>query len=587
MSVTKCTPVPSDLDIAQSAQIQPIKEIAARFDLGEEDLIFYGETKAKIRLEALEKLRKRPAAKYIDVTAVTPTPLGEGKTTTTVGLTDGLASLGEKTVCAVRQPSMGPTFGIKGGAAGGGYSQVVPMEEINLHMTGDIHAVGAAHNLGAAAIDSRIYHESRWSDKFLASKGLSRLNADPYHIFWRRVMDMNDRCLRNITSGLGGREDGPVRQAGFDITVASELMAILALSTSLKDMRERIGRVIMALDKKGNPLTAEDFKVAGAMTVLMKDALMPNLMQTLEEQGALVHTGPFGNIAHGNSSVMADMMGLHMGDYLVTESGFGSDMGLEKFMNIKCRTSGLMPDAVVLVATVRALKMHGGGPAVKPGNSLDRVYSEKNTELVRKGCANLVAHINIARKFGLPVVVAINAFPTDVPEEWDVIREEALRGGALDAVVSRHWEKGGEGALDLAKAVKAAAEEPKGARFLYENGLPLKEKIDILAREVYGASRVDYSSSVLRKLDQFAEWGYGDLPICMAKNQYSLSHDPNFKNVPPKDYVFPIQDIRLSAGAGFVYPLAGEIRTMPGLGSRPAFMDVDLDTETGKITGLF
>ncbi|MDC7219601.1 MAG: formate--tetrahydrofolate ligase [Spirochaetales bacterium] len=587
MAVTKVKPVPSDLDIAQSAKIVDIKEIATRFGLEESDLILYGDQKAKIKLETLEKLQKRPPAKYIDVTALTPTPLGEGKTTTTVGLTDGLATLGHKSLCTLRQPSMGPTFGIKGGAAGGGYSQVVPMEEINLHMTGDIHAVGAAHNLGAAAIDSRIYHESRWSDSFLEKQGLKRLNADPYNILWRRVLDINDRSLRNIITGLGERGDGPMNQAGFDITVASEIMAILALSTSLKDMRERIGRVILAMDKKGNPLTAEDFRVAGAMTVLMKDALMPNLLQTMEEQAALVHTGPFGNIAHGNSSIMGDMMGMGMTDYLITESGFGSDMGMEKFMNIKCRTSGLVPDAVVVVATVRALKMHGGGPAVKPGQKLDPVYSEKNTELVRKGCGNLKAHIELAQKFGVSTVVAINAFPTDSPEEWAVVREEALKAGALDAVVSEHWAEGGEGAADLAKAVVAAADEPQNFKLLYESDLSLKEKIDVLAREVYGAADVDYSPQVLRKMDQFAEWGYGNLPICMAKSQYSLSHNPAYKNVPPRGYTFPVQDIRLSAGAGFVYPLAGDIRTMPGLGSRPAFMDVDLDLATGKITGLF
>jgi formyltetrahydrofolate synthetase len=587
MAITKKKPVPSDLEIAQSASIRPIEEIGSRFHLEKKDLIFYGEQKAKIRLDSLDRLKKRSPARYIDVTAITPTPLGEGKTTTTVGLTEGLAYLGHKAICAVRQPSMGPTFGIKGGAAGGGYSQIVPMEEINLHMTGDIHAVGAAHNLGAAALDSRIYHENRWSDKFLASKGLKRLNINPYQVFWRRVMDINDRALRNIMTGLGDRQDGPLGQSGFDITVASEIMAILALSTSLGDMRDRIGRMIMALDTKGNPLTAEDFGVAGAMAVLVKDALMPNLMQTLEEQAALVHTGPFGNIAHGNSSVMADMMGSGMADYLITESGFGSDMGLEKFMNIKCRTSGLRPHAAVLVATVRALKMHGGGPAVKPGHSLDSVYTESNPELVRAGCANLRAHIQIAQKFGVPTVVAINAFPTDSPEEWAVIREEAIKGGARDAVVSQNWAQGGEGAADLAKAVIAAADEPQNVKLLYESNISLKDKIDVLAKEIYGASEVEYSKEVLKKMDQFADWGYGDLPICMAKTQYSLSHDPAFKNVPPAGYTFPIKDIRLSAGAGFVYPLAGDIRTMPGLGSRPAYMDVDLDRETGKITGLF
>ena len=587
MSVSKIRPVPSDLEIAQSASIRPIEEIALKYGLSRKDLILFGNEKAKIRLEALSRLKNENKARYIDVTALTPTPLGEGKTTTTIGLTEGLAYLGRRAVCTVRQPSMGPTFGIKGGAAGGGYSQIVPMEDFNLHMTGDIHAVGAAHNLGAAAVDSRIYHESRWSDKFLESKGLRRLNTDPYRVFWRRVVDINDRSLRNILTGLGEIGDGPVRQAGFDITVASELMAILALSTGLKDMRRRVGRIILALDKKGNPLTAEDFSVAGAMAVLVKDALLPNLMQTLEEQAALVHTGPFGNIAHGNSSIVADLIGTGMADYVVTESGFGSDMGLEKFMHIKCRTSGLQPHAAVMVVTVRALKMHGGGPAVTPGKPLDPVYLEKNTELVRKGCANLRAHIGIARQFGLPVVVAINAFPTDAREEWDAIREESLNAGALDGVVSHHWEQGGEGAADLARAVeKASASEPK-INYLYEPETPLKEKIATLARKVYGAGEVEYTREVRKKMDQFADWGYGNLPVCMAKTQYSLSHEPRYKNAPPQGYLFPVQDIRLSAGAGFVYPLAGDIRTMPGLGSRPAFMDVDIDTDTGKIMGLF
>ncbi|MBN2625015.1 MAG: formate--tetrahydrofolate ligase [Spirochaetales bacterium] len=587
MSVTKENPVPSDLKIAQSARLRPIQEIARRYGLVDEDIIAYGDRAAKIKLSLPDRPSPFPQARYIDVTALTPTPLGEGKTTTTVGLTEGLAYLGHKSLCSIRQPSMGPTFGIKGGAAGGGYSQIVPMEDFNLHLTGDIHAVGAAHNLGAAAVDSRIYHEGRWGDKFLASQGITRLNPDPTRVLWRRVVDINDRSLRNIITGLGERGDGPVRQTGFDITVASELMAILALATSLGDMRNRIGRVIMALDKKGRPLTAEDFGVAGAMAVLLKDALLPNLLQTLEEQAALVHTGPFGNIAHGNSSVIADLMGRNMADYLVTESGFGSDMGLEKFIHIKCRPSGLLPRAAVLVVTVRALKMHGGGPSVVPGKPLDRVYSEKNRELVRKGCANMTAHIAIARRFGLPVVVAVNAFPTDSTEEWEVIREEALKGGALESIVSHHWEHGGEGAAALARAVAQASESEAPLQYLYEPGMSLREKIDILARQVYGASRVEFTGDVQKKMDQFADWGYGTLPVCMAKTQYSLSHDPRYKNVPPPGYVFPVQDIRLSAGAGFVYPLAGDIRTMPGLGSRPAYMDVDIDRETGRITGLF
>ena len=587
MSVQRKSPVASDLEIAQSARIRPVREIAGKFGVSEDLLIPYGNDKAKIKLDALKDLEAKPRGRYIDVTAITPTPLGEGKTTTTIGLTEGLAHIGHKALCAIRQPSMGPTFGIKGGAAGGGYSQVVPMEEFNLHMTGDIHAVTAAHNLGAAALDARIYHESRWSDAYFDKLDMKRLGVDPYNVLWRRVLDINDRALRNVMTGMGEKGDGPLRESGFDITVASELMAILSLSSSLQDMRQRIGRMVMALDKQGKPLTAEDFGVAGAMAVLLKDALMPNLMQTMEEQGALVHTGPFANIAHGNSSVIADRMGIHMADYLVTESGFGADVGMEKFFHIKCHNSGMAPDAVVLVATVRALKMHGGGPRVVPGKPLDAVYKEKNLELLRAGCGNMKAHIETAGKFGVPVVVAINAFPTDDAEEWAVIRNEALAAGAEDAVVSRHWELGGEGAADLAKAVAAACDKPSVFKPLYDVNQSVKEKIEVLAKEVYRAGKVEYSAEADRKIREYTEMGYGNLPICMAKTQYSLSHNPEWKNLPPAGYVFPVEDIRLSAGAGFLYPLAGNIRTMPGLGSKPAYMGIDIDTDTGKVRGLF
>ncbi len=587
MSVSVVSPVPSDLDIAQSASLKPIKGIAQEYGLVQNELIAYGETKAKIKLSAMERLGTKPAGKYVDVTAITPTPLGEGKTTTTVGLCDGLGALGHKALCAIRQPSMGPTFGIKGGAAGGGYSQIVPMEEFNLHLTGDLHAVSAAHNLGAAAVDARIYHEGRWSDSFLEKQGLKRLNADPYAVLWRRVMDMNDRSLRNILTGMGNKGDGPLRQGGFDITVASELMAILALASDLKDMRQRIGRMVMALDKKGKALTAEDFGVAGAMTVLLKDALMPNLMQTMEEQAALVHAGPFANIAHGNSSVIADKMGIRMGDYLVTESGFGADVGMEKFFNIKCRNSAMVPDAVVLVATVRALKMHGGGPAVVPGRDLDKAYKEENTELLKAGCANMKAHIETAALFGVPVVVAINAFPTDTEKEWKIIRDEALNAGAMDAVLTKHWALGGEGAKDLAAAVVKACDAPSNFRFLYDLKLPVKEKIEILARKIYRAGNVEFSKTAEDKIAAYTDMGYGEMPICMAKTQYSFSHNAKWKNLPPEGYTFPVEDIRLSAGAGFLYPLAGNILTMPGLGSKPAFMGIDIDTETGRIKGMF
>ncbi len=585
MSVKKLKPVPSDLDIAQAAKVEPIVKIAKSIGIDESDLVQYGYDKCKVKLDVLDKAVKKKA-KYIDVTAITPTPLGEGKSTTTVGLTEGLGFLGKKAACAIRQPSMGPTFGIKGGAAGGGYSQVIPMEEFNLHLTGDLHAITAAHNLTAAAIDARIYHESRWSDAFLEKQGLKRLNIDHDAISWRRVVDINDRSLRNIVVGMGEKADGILRETGFDITVASELMAILALATDLKDMRERIGRMVVAMNKKGEPITAEDIGTAGAMTVLMKDTIMPNLMQTLEGQPAFVHAGPFANIAHGNSSIIADKIASAYCDYLVTESGFAADMGMEKFFDIKCRVSGLKPDAVVLVATVRALKMHGGGPKVTPGKDLDPVYKEENLKLLEKGCDNLVSHIQTANKFGIPVVVAINTFPTDTAAEQEIIRKRAIKAGAFDAVVSNHWAEGGEGAADLAKSVIKACDSESDFKFLYPLDISIKDKIETLAKEVYGADGVEYSVEANKKIKKYTDMGYGNLPICMAKTHLSISHDPLLKNV-PKGYVFPITDIRLSAGAGFLYPLAGDIRTLPGLGSKPAYLGIDIDTSSGKITGLF
>lgn len=586
MAVKQVYPVPSDIEIAQAADLRPVLDIARSVGLTEDDLEMYGKLKAKVHLDVREKLKDRPNAKYVDVTAITPTPLGEGKTTTTIGLTQALGYIGHKSIAAIRQPSMGPTFGIKGGAAGGGYSQVVPMEEFNLHFTGDIHAISVAHNLCAAAIDARIYHESRWSDAYFARLGLHKLNIDPYSITWNRVVDMNDRALRSIIVGLGPKSDGPPRQTGFDITVASELMAILALTTSLEDMRKRIGRVVVGTDQKirnPTPITTEDLNVAGAMTVLMKDAIMPNLLQTLEEQPAFVHAGPFANIAHGNSSVMADLLGIKMGKFLVTESGFGADIGMEKFFDIKCRASGLIPNAVVLVATVRALKMHGGGPKVVAGRPLNKAYTEENLELVRRGVCNLETHIKIARKFGIPVVVAINAFHTDTQAEWDVVREAALRAGAFDAVVTRHWAKGGEGAAKLAEAVVKATDEPSDFKFLYDVEQSIKDKIETLAREVYGADGVDYSPEAEAKIKLYTSLGYDKTPICMAKTHLSLSHDPALKGV-PTGYTFPIRDIRASMGAGFLYPLAGEMRTMPGLPSKPAFMGIDI--VDGRIVGL-
>ena len=586
MAVEKVRPVPSDIEIAQAAQMRQIVDIAQSVGLTEDDLELYGKLKAKVHLDVAERFKDRPNAKYIDVTAVTPTPLGEGKTTTVIGLTQALGHIGYKSIAAIRQPSMGPTFGIKGGAAGGGYSQVVPMEDFNLHLTGDIHAIGVAHNLCSAAIDARLYHESRWSDAYFTRRGMKKLHIDPYSVTWNRVVDMNDRSLRSIVAGLGGKPDGPPRQSAFDITVASELMAILALTTSLEDMRERIGRIVIGTDnsvRNPQPITAEDIGVAGAMTVLMKDAIMPNLLQTLEEQPAFVHAGPFANIAHGNSSIIADQLGIKMSDFLITESGFGASIGMEKFFNIKCRTSGLVPDVVVLVATVRALKMHGGGPTVIAGRSLNKAYIEENLELVRQGVCNLQAHIKHAHRYGIPVVVAVNAFPTDTQAEWDIVREASLQAGAFDSVVTHHWADGGAGAAALAQAVVRASEQPSDFHFLYDVNQSIKEKIEILACEVYGAGEVEYSEEAEKKIALYTSLGYDKTPVCMAKTHLSLSHDPHLKGV-PKGFIFPIRDIRASMGAGFLYPLAGEMRTMPGLPSRPAFMGIDL--VDGKIVGL-
>ncbi len=577
----------SDLEIAQAAKLRPILEIAEELELGEDDLDLYGKYKAKVHLDVLERLKDRPNGKYIDVTAITPTPLGEGKTVTTIGVSQGLNYIGKKVFTVIRQPSQGPTFGIKGGAAGGGYSQIVPMEDFNLHLTGDIHAVGAAHNLLAAAIDARIMHEDWQTDEQLAKRGLTRLNIDPYSITWNRVVDVNDRALRNVIIGLGTKWDGRPRQSGFDITVASEVMAILALTTDLFDLRERLGRIVIGTNKKRNPVTAEELGVAGAMTVLMKEALMPNLMQTLEHSPAFVHAGPFANIAHGNSSIIADKIGLKLvhDGYLVTESGFGADCGMEKFFDIKCRYSGLVPNCVVMAATVRALKMHGGGPKVVAGRPLDPAYQEENLELLEKGLDNLKANIGIAKRFGIPVVVAVNRFSSDTDAEVEMIRQAALDFGAEDAVESNVWAKGGEGGAALAEAVVKACEKPSDFKFLYPLDISIKEKIETIATKVYGADGVDYSAAAERKINLYTKFGYDKLPINMAKTHLSLSHDPARKGV-PKNYTLPIPDIRASVGAGFLYPRCGEMRTMPGLPSRPVFMDVDIDEE-GKTVGLF
>jgi len=563
----------SDIEIAQAAKMKNIKEIAEALGIDEKYLELYGNYKAKVQLGILDELKGRPDGKYIDVTAITPTPLGEGKTVTTIGLSMALNKIGKKTVTCIRQPSLGPVFGIKGGAAGGGYSQVLPMKDFNLHLTGDTHAVGLAHNLLAAFLDT---HLMKGND----------LNIDPFSITLNRVVDINDRVLRNIIVGLGGAANGLPRETGYDITVASEVMAILALTTSLKDLRQRLGRMVVGATYDGRPVTAEDLKVAGAMTVLLKDAIKPNLLQTIEHTPCFVHAGPFANIAHGNSSIIADLMAIKLGDYVVTESGFGADMGAEKFMDIKCRYSGLKPDAVVIVCTVRALKMHGGGFEFIPGQPVNKELMEKpNIDAVVKGCSNLEKMIENMKLFGLQVVVAVNNFDSDKSEEIEAIRERARVAGAEDAVVSNVWLKGGEGGVELAEAVVKAAEKPSKFEFLYPLDWPIKKKIETIATKIYGADGVDYLPLAEKKIDLYNKQGFNKLPICMAKTHLSLSHDPNLKNR-PTGYRIPIRDVRASVGAGFLYPLLGEMRTMPGLPKVPAGTKVDID-EDGNTVGLF
>lgn len=562
----------TDLEIAQSAHLKPITEIAKSLGLDEDDIELYGKYKAKISLQVLEKLKDRPLGKYIDVTAITPTPLGEGKTVTTIGLSMALNRIGKKSIVCIRQPSLGPVFGIKGGAAGGGYAQVVPMEDFNLHLTGDTHAVALAHNLLAAFIDNHLYHGNA-------------LRIDPFTISWPRVVDVSDRALRKIIIGLGGKENGIPRESSFDIAVASEVMAILALTTGMRDLRERLGRIVIGYNVEKRPVTAEDVKCAGAMAVLLKDAIKPNLLQTLENTPCFVHTGPFANIAHGNSSILADQIALRLSEYVVTESGFGADCGMEKFMNIKCRYSGLTPDCVVMVCSVRALKMHSGKYKVVPGKPLDPALQEEDVAAVEKGAENLVKQIENALLFGVPVVVAINLFATDTDREIRAIEKIALDNGAYACAVSEVWAKGGEGGRELAEAVVRACEEPKNFRFLYPLDIPIKEKIAIIATKIYGADGVVYEEGVEEKIKRFTEFGWDRLPICMAKTHLSLSHDPKLKGR-PRGFKLPVRDIRPAIGAGFLYPLCGEIRTMPGLPSEPAGNKVDIDGE-GRIVGLF
>ncbi len=562
---------PSDLEIARNADLKPLTEVAASMGIGEHLLEPYGATVAKVRLDAVEELADRPKARYVVVSAITPTPLGEGKTTTTVGLGQAMKHIGKQATVAIRQPSMGPTFGIKGGAAGGGYSQVVPMEMLNLHLTGDFHAVTEAHNMLSAIVDNHLHQGNRLG-----------LSLDD--ITWRRVLDVNDRALRNIVIGLGTKEDGVTRQTGFDITAASEVMAIFALATSLSDLRTRLGRIVVGYTSAGEPVTAEELKGAGAMAVIMRDALKPNLLQTLENTPVLVHAGPFGNIAHGNSSILADQIGIRGGDFLITEAGFGADMGAERFFNIKCRYSGLTPDAAVVVATVRALKAHSGKHRIVAGRPLPEALLAENPDEVHEGGANLRKQIENIKIHGVTPVVAVNAFPTDHPSEWEAIEEIAASMGARSAVC-QHFSQGGKGATELAEAVVEAAAEPSQFQMLYPDAMPLREKIETVARKVYGADGASYTALASRQLDRYEAAGFGNLPVCIAKTHLSISSDPSLKGA-PTGWTLPVREVRASVGAGFVYPICGDMRTMPGLGTNPAAFSIDLDADA-NIVGLF
>ena len=562
---------PSDLDIAQAAHLLPIADIAAQMGLLPDHLEMYGRNVAKIDLDAVGDITSQPKGKYVVVTAITPTPLGEGKTTTSVGLAQAMKHVGKRGLLALRQPSMGPTFGIKGGAAGGGYSQVVPMENLNLHLTGDFHAVTAAHNLLAAMVDNHLHHGNALG---LALKKIT----------WRRVLDVNDRALRNMVIGMGGNEDGVVRQSGFDITAASEVMAILALANDANDLRARLGRIVVGYTNEDVAVTAEQIGCAGAMAVILRDAVKPNLMQTLENTPAVIHAGPFGNIATGNSSVIADKLGIHLCDYLITEAGFGADMGAERFFNIKCRVSGMTPDAAVLVATVRALKAHSGQYRVVAGKPLPPDMLKENPDDVRAGAANLVKQIKNVKAHGVSPVVAINAFPGDFASEHEVIREIAESVGARVAVCS-HFSDGGAGAVDLANAVIEACEEPSNFALLYPDDASLKEKIEKIATTIYGAAKVEYSAEANRQLAMYEANGFGVLPICVAKTHLSISGDASLKGA-PTGHTLSVREVRASVGAGFVYPICGDMRTMPGLGAHPAAISIDIGPD-GRVVGLF
>jgi formate--tetrahydrofolate ligase len=566
-------PIPSDIEIAQSAQIVPITQIAKKAGILESELHPHGNYEAKIDLSIVYRMRNIKNGKFIVVTGITPTPLGEGKTVTSIGLGQALARIGKSVFNTMREPSKGPTFGIKGGGCGGGYSQVIPMEDINLHFTGDIHAVETAHNLCNAVLDNSLLKDNP-------------LKIDPFNIVLRRCMDLNDRVLRDIVVGLGGKANGVVRQTGFDITVASETMAILALAKDLKDLRQRLGRMVVAYNTEGKPVTAEDIKAAGAMTAMLKNAIMPNLVQTLEHTPVLVHCGPFANVAHGNNSVLADMMALKLADYVVTEAGFGSDCGFEKAVNIKSRQAGLKVNCAVIVASVRALKMHGGGFTAVPGQRMDpKVIEKENLPAVEKGCANLAKHIENVRLHGVPAIVVMNRFTSDTEAEIEMVRKLALAAGAHAAVTSEAWEKGGEGCIELAKAVVEACSEENDMKFLYPLEASIKEKIETIATKVYGAAGVDYDILAEKKIKLYTELGFDKLPICMAKTHLSLSDNPTVKGA-PKGFRVHIRDIRASIGAGFLYPLLGDMQTMPGLPTEGAFAKVDID-EHGNIQGLF
>jgi formate--tetrahydrofolate ligase len=563
----------SDLEIAQEAQLEPIAKIASDMGLLDDEVELYGKYKAKISLDVLQRLKDKPSGKFIVVTGMTPTPLGEGKTLTTVGLAQALNRIGKKTIASIRQPSLGPTFGIKGGAAGGGYSQVVPMEDFNLHLTGDTHAVSMAHNLLAAMIDNHLNHGNE-------------LGIDPFSISWPRVLDISDRALRNVVIGLGGKENGYPRETQFDIAVASEVMAVLGLSTSLADLRERLGRIVVATDKDRKPVTAGDLHGAGAMTVLLRDAIKPNLLQTLEHTPVFVHTGPFGNIAHGNSSVLADQIGLKLADFVVTESGFGSDLGFEKMVDIKCRQSGLRLDAAVIVATVRALKAHSGKYRIVAGRPLPEGLGQADLEAVEQGMGNLEKHIeNVTQEGGLPAVVCINRFSYDSDSEIELVKQRALAAGATACEVSEVWEHGGAGGEALANALVKAAEMPNKFDFLYKDDQTIEEKVTAIATRMYGADGVDFAPEARRQMRQFTDWGLAGLPVCIAKTNFSLSADAG-KMGRPTNFRVNVRELRPAPGAGFLIAYLGAIRTMPGLPSEPAANHVDID-EHGLVTGLF